>query len=117
MRNVYVPAHPRYKRIVSVVDDLRKLVPGSRVSDNPSDRVVYSRDLWPRDLIRLRAHDVTRAGPSAIVWPSSQADLARIVGYARDTTTPIVPFGAGSGVCGGVAPDQQTVVVDLKALN
>jgi len=78
---------------------------------------VYSRDLWPRDLIRLRAHDVTRAGPSAIVWPSSQADLARIVAYARDTTTPIVPFGAGSGVCGGIAPEQQTVVVDLKALN
>lgn len=77
---------------------------------------MYSRDLWPRDLIRLRAHDATRAGPSAIVWPSSQGDLAQIVAYARDTTTPIVPFGAGSGVCGGIAPDAQTIVVDLKAL-
>lgn len=37
--------------------------------------------------------------------------------YARDTATPIVPFGAGSGVCGGIAPDQQTLIVDLKALS
>ncbi|HEY6726145.1 MAG TPA: FAD-linked oxidase C-terminal domain-containing protein [Polyangiaceae bacterium] len=64
----------------------------------------------------MRAHDATRPGPSAIVWPSSQGDLARIVAYARDTATPIVPFGAGSGVCGGIAPDRQTIVVDLKAL-
>jgi alkyldihydroxyacetonephosphate synthase len=116
LQNVYVSADPRYKRIVSAVDDLRKLVPGSRVSDNPSDRVVYSRDLWPRELIRLRAHDATRAGPAAIVWPSSQADLAAIVRYARDTMTPIVPFGAGSGVCGAIAPERHTIVIDLKAL-
>ena len=29
---------------------------------------------------------------------------------------PLVPFGAGSGVCGGILPDPRTVVLDLKRL-
>src|SRR3712207_3242925 len=36
------------------------------------------------------------------------AELAARLGFA------LVPFGAGSGVCGGVQPDARTVVVDLK---
>lgn len=102
---------------MSVVEDLRKLVPGVMLSDNPSDRVVYGRDLWPRDLIRLRAHDVRREGPSVVVWPRSQEEVRKLIGYACGTQTPIVPFGAGSGVCGAITPSRRTLVVDLKRLS
>lgn len=102
---------------MSVVEDLRKLMPGVMLSDNPSDRIVYGRDLWPRDLIRLRAHDVAREGPRVVVWPRSQEEVQKLVGYASDTGTPIVPFGAGSGVCGAIAPSRRTLVVDVKRLS
>jgi alkyldihydroxyacetonephosphate synthase len=52
-----------------------------------------------------------------VVWPESADDVARIVAYARETQTPIVPYGAGSGVCGAVQPSKHTIVVDLKRLS
>ncbi len=96
------------------MDDLHRIVPEARVSDAPPDRILYGRDLWPRDLIRLRSHDIQRPGPAAVVWPGCQADVQRVVEYAKQTGTPLVPFGAGSGVCGAVAPSQRTIVMDLK---
>ncbi len=114
--HVYVCLPPRYKSFVSAADELRQIDPELRVSDAPADRVVYGRDLWPRDLIRVRAHDSIPSGPRAIVWPDSDEQVERIVAFARRTSTPIVPFGAGSGVCGAIAPSAETIVVDLKRL-
>lgn len=64
----------------------------------------------------IRAGDVGRHKPAAIVWPRSTEEVAQIVRWARDTGTPLVPFGAGSGVCGGVLPEPRAVVVDLKKM-
>ncbi|HEX3345396.1 MAG TPA: FAD-linked oxidase C-terminal domain-containing protein, partial [Polyangiaceae bacterium] len=44
-------------------------------------------------------------------------DVARLVRWARERGVALVPFGAGSGVCGGIAPREDIVVVDLKRLD
>ena len=36
---------------------------------------------------------------------------------AGETRTPLVPFGLGSGVCGGIQPDPSMVLVDLSAMS
>jgi alkyldihydroxyacetonephosphate synthase len=51
------------------------------------------------------------------VWPSSTEEVARVVRWARERGVALVPFGAGSGVCGGIAPREDVVVVDLKRLD
>jgi alkyldihydroxyacetonephosphate synthase len=38
------------------------------------------------------------------------------VKWAAATRTPLVPFGAGSGVCAGVLPSENVVIVDLKRM-
>jgi alkyldihydroxyacetonephosphate synthase len=86
-------------------------------SNDDADRIAYSRDLWPRHHLAIRAGHIDERRPRAIVWPESTADVARLVRWAHDTGTPIVPFGAGSGVCGGVLPDARTVVLDLKRMS
>jgi alkyldihydroxyacetonephosphate synthase len=88
-----------------------------RTSDDPADRVAYARDLWPRHHLAVRDGQVADHRPAAIVWPETTEDVARVVRWAHDTGTPIVPFGAGSGVCAGVLPSERMIVVDLKKLD
>lgn len=88
-----------------------------KVSDNDADRVAYARDLWPRHLIDLREGHAAGTRPQAIAWPESTEQVAQVVAWCAREGVPIVPFGAGSGVCGGVLPDERTVVLDLKKMS
>ncbi len=98
------------------IRDLASAVPNVKTSGDAADRVAYARDLWPRHHLAVRAGNVGEHRPAGIVWPESTADVARIVKWAHDTGTPVVPFGAGSGVCAGVLPNDQVVVLDLKKM-
>ncbi|MEO8874857.1 MAG: FAD-binding protein, partial [Polyangiaceae bacterium] len=97
--------------------DVAGILPNVRVSEDAADRVAYARDLWPRHHLAVRAGRVAENKPGAIVWPESTEDVRRIVEWAGQTRTPIVPFGAGSGVCAGILPSDDVVVVDMKKMN
>lgn len=96
--------------------DLADLVADRRASTDEADRSAYARDLWPRQQIRTRMGDARPAPPAVVVWPSTTDEVARVVRYASDRGVPLVPFGAGSGVCGGVLPTTDTIVLDLKRM-
>lgn len=100
--------------LVDLVRALRQAVPRARVSSEPPDRRAYSRDLWPRGLIELAADAENAPGPAAIIWPEALEDVVALVRFARQEGVQLVPFGAGSGVCGAVRPGAASVVVDLK---
>lgn len=85
-------------------------------SDTPPDKISYSRDLWPRRQLEIRSGRVGTHAPAAIAWPESVEKVAELIAFCRREGVRIVPFGAGSGVCGGVLPDDQTLVVDLKRM-
>ncbi len=89
-------------------------MPGLLVSTTAPDRVAYSRDLWPRNLIDVRRGRAAEHRPACVAWPRSTREVADLVRYAAAEGVPVVPFGAGSGVCGAVQPDPRTVVLDLK---
>lgn len=96
--------------------ELTRALPDVRASTDMADRVAYARDLWPRHHLAVRAGNVAEHRPAGVVWPESTEDVARIVRWAHDTETPIVPFGAGSGVCAGVLPNEKMIVLDLKRM-
>jgi alkyldihydroxyacetonephosphate synthase len=91
-------------------------LPGVRASDDEADRLAYARDLWPRHHMHVRAGREGSRRPGAIAWPTTTEDVARVVRWARAQGVPIVPFGAGSGVCGGVLPSEEVLVLDLKRM-
>jgi alkyldihydroxyacetonephosphate synthase len=101
----------------AIASDVANALPNLRVSDDAADRVAYARDLWPRHHLAVRAGRVADHKPGAIVWPESTEDVQRIVLWSAKTKTPIVPFGAGSGVCAGILPNDDVVVVDMKKMN
>jgi alkyldihydroxyacetonephosphate synthase len=87
-----------------------------RASLDEADQVAYARDLWPRHHLEVRGGRVAENRPGLIVWPESTREVQTIVRWAAERRVPLVPFGAGSGVCGGILPSPEMVVVDLKRM-
>ncbi|MFT3773755.1 MAG: FAD-binding protein [Minicystis sp.] len=102
---------------MNLSEALSRALPDLRQSDSPVDRVAYARDLWPRHHLDVSAGRVAEHRPGLVVWPGDTAEVAAVVRFCAAEGIPIVPFGAGSGVCGGILPDSRTVVLDLKRLD
>jgi len=96
---------------------LGQALPNLTVSASPVDRIAYARDLWPRHHLAVADGRIADHRPGVVVWPNTTEDVASVVRFCAKEGIPLVPFGAGSGVCGGVLPDERTVVLDLKRLD
>jgi glycolate oxidase len=72
----------------------------------------------PEDL-RAYAFDGYTEGqlPAAVVLPADTREVSAAVKIARDCGEPIVPRGAGTGLCGGAVPVQGGVVVSFARMN
>lgn len=86
------------------------------VEDAPAHLGTYAHDWWPRLLMQRRA-GITLPLPDVVAAPTSRDELVALVGWAHHHRVGLVPFGAGTGVCGGAAPVAGAVTVDLKRLN
>ena len=96
--------------------ELASIVGDESVLTSLPDRLAYNADCWPRGIILSRGRRLQRHQPGAIVQPRTEHEVLGVIQWARRTSTPIVPYGAGSGVCGGTLADGDGVVVDLKRL-
>jgi len=87
-----------------------------RISYHPSDKVDYSRDMWPRLAIQLRRGERLEE-PDFIVWPMSSDEISKLLVLANKKNFPVIPFGAGSGVCGGAIGLSGAVICDMKKMD
>jgi alkyldihydroxyacetonephosphate synthase len=87
-----------------------------RVSLRAVDLETYSRDMWPRMLLGYREGHLPAARPHAIVWPEHVREIVATVNLARELHLPIVPYGGGSGVCGGAVPSFGGITIDTKRM-
>ncbi len=101
----------------AIVRDLEKLLGSDAVSREERDRLAYSRDMWPRNLILLRSGVDRVYAPDVVAWPDSVEQVAAVVRFALRRGLPVIPYGGGSGVCGGTTPRGGGIVLDLKRLD
>ncbi|MEO6774145.1 MAG: FAD-binding oxidoreductase [Kofleriaceae bacterium] len=87
-----------------------------RVSTRTVDLETYSRDMWPRLLIAYRDGIGPGTRPHAVVWPEHVREVVAVVKLAREHRIPIIPYGGGSGVCGGVVPVFGGITIDMKRM-
>ena len=80
-----------------------------------SEREAASRDLWVRNPIGFLRGESTPVA-AAVVRPESVEALVQVVRQAAAAGHNLVPLSAGSGVCGGIRPGPQDVILDLKGL-
>ncbi len=87
-----------------------------RVSMRAVDLDTYARDMWPRLLLAYRDGIPPAHRPHAVVWPEHVREIVAVVRLARELQIPIVPYGGGSGVCGGAVPLRGGITVDTKRM-
>jgi alkyldihydroxyacetonephosphate synthase len=101
---------------VDLASAVRHYVPGLRVSAASPDLSAGARDLWPRALVDIQSGELPANRPGAVVWPERAEQVSQLLELSRAEGFRVVPFGAGSGVCGAVLPDERTIVIDSKRL-
>jgi alkyldihydroxyacetonephosphate synthase len=102
---------------MEIAEKLERLVRDHPTLDVRTDveaRSGRTRDWWMRSLIASRLGDDRR--PAAVVRPRTTAEVSTVLAWADASGTGVVPFGLGSGVCGGVAPERDEIVLDLGAM-
>src|SRR5437660_5716388 len=72
----------------------------------PEDLAVYAFDAYSEDRL-----------PSAAIVPRDAREVAIAVRVARECGEPIVPRGAGTGLCGGAVPSRGGLVVSFARMN
>src|SRR4029079_9604450 len=80
------------------------------------DLDTYARDMWPRLLIAYRDGIPPAHRPHAVVWPEHVREIVAVVRVARELGIPIIPYGGGSGVCGGAVPLHGGITIDMKRM-
>ena len=73
-------------------------------------------DYWMVSHLRDRQGAAAPA-PACVVRAACVADVQAAVRIATATRTPLIPFGLGSGVVGGVIASPDAILLDLGAMN
>src|SRR5690349_6650733 len=76
------------------------------VLSEPEDLAAYAFDAYSADRL-----------PAAAVVPRDVRQVTQAVRIAAECGEPVVPRGAGTGLCGGAVPTRGGVVVSLARLN
>ena len=92
-------------------------------STDPHVLGAYSQDLWPRKLLELRQDGPKAPVVDIVAWPRSAKEVSQWVKWAQKADAILIPYGAGSGVCGATVPtparaeaSRPRLVVDLKKM-
>jgi alkyldihydroxyacetonephosphate synthase len=101
----------------ALLQDLTRLLGPEGVSESGADRVAYARDMWPRQQLAVREGHAAPSPPSRVVWPTHTEQLASVLEWAAARGVPVVPFGGGSGVCGGATAESNGITLDLKRMH
>jgi alkyldihydroxyacetonephosphate synthase len=103
-------------QIAEAINILISLVGKDRVKFDQSSMVIYSRDIFMPGFLDLRQGKISHL-PSAACFPQSTDEVAKIVSRLKENEIPLIVFGAGSGVLGGITPVHGGIIVDLKKMN
>ena len=90
-----------------IVADMRIIVPGEGVVDQPTGMRAFESD-------GLTAY---RQMPLVVVLPETAAQVSRILRYCNDRDIRVVPRGSGTSLSGGALPLQDAVLLVMSRFN
>ncbi|MFF4759524.1 FAD-binding oxidoreductase [Streptomyces sp. NPDC001292] len=116
LEEIHVPASPL------TADALRALNEAvgdeAHVRTDAESRIRHTRGKSTPDLLRVRSGDVTDV-PAAVVLPADHEDVLAVLRACAAHGLALVPFGGGTSVVGGLAPERRRpfVALDLRRMN
>ena len=100
----------------ALADSLSRIVGAANLLTAPYDLDRYSADA----LTPYRAYNAGHAFARLadfVVRPGSTAEVSQVVELAAAQSVPVIPYGGGTGVMGGVLPVSGGIVLDLQRMN
>ena len=98
------------------IEALREALGEAQVLTEPARLDERRHDYWM--VSHLRDRGATPAPrPAAVVRPRSVADVQATLRLANARGTPVIPFGLGSGVVGGVIARPDAILLDMSAMD
>ncbi|MDQ6525981.1 FAD-binding oxidoreductase [Nocardioides sp. LHD-245] len=87
-------------------------------STDPVDRLAHARGKAFRDVVRNLQGDTAHV-PDLVVRPRTEQDVVDVLDWCTSSGTPVVPYGGGSSVVGGVEPrfEGPAVTLDMARLD
>ncbi|MBK5306058.1 MAG: FAD-binding oxidoreductase [Frankiaceae bacterium] len=87
-------------------------------STDPADRARHGIGRSYRDLVRAIRGELTHA-PDLVLRPRDEQDVVDVLDWAGSAGVPLVPYGGGTSVVGGVEPVglERAVSLDLQRLS
>lgn len=99
-----------------IISHLVDKIGESKVRTDTDTLKDHRHDYW----VLSQLEDLQGTGapkPCCVVHPKTVEDVISIVNICRTHKTPLVTFGLGSGVCGGIKVSDQTVLLDMSSMN
>ncbi|OGN11434.1 MAG: hypothetical protein A3C69_01120 [Candidatus Yanofskybacteria bacterium RIFCSPHIGHO2_02_FULL_43_12] len=90
-------------------EKLRTILGADKVSDENDLRQSLTKDKWPRLFL-----ENSESLAIIVVQPETAEDVSKILVFANANKIPVIPYGAGSGVCGAVVPNQPAITMDMR---
>jgi alkyldihydroxyacetonephosphate synthase len=102
--------------MTAIAERLRGALGSEAVSTDPDVLARHRRDAWVLSELRdLRGEAL--AAPAALVEPTTSGEVAAALRLCREARVPVVPYGGGSGVCGGVLVPEGAVVLSTRRMD
>ncbi|MFF9718475.1 FAD-binding oxidoreductase [Streptomyces sp. NPDC014603] len=88
------------------------------VRTDPETRIRHTRGKSTPDLLRIREGDLSDV-PAAVLLPAEHDDVLAVMAACAEHGLALVPFGGGTSVVGGLAPDRGRpfVALDLRRMD
>ena len=102
--------------MTAVLDTIRNRLGAGKVLTEAAAVADRRHDYWMISALRDMFGGAAPS-PLGVVRPTSVAEVQDVVRIATATRTPLIPFGLGSGVVGGVIAAPDALVLDLGGLN
>lgn len=111
---------PAPQLAADVLTELTDLLGAGHVAVDDASRLRHTRGKSTADLLKIRSGDASDA-PDAVLRPADHDQVQALVIVCSDHRVALVPFGGGTAVTGGLAPDRDgfagVVAVDLSRLD
>jgi alkyldihydroxyacetonephosphate synthase len=100
------------------LEALRRATGEGAVVTDATVRAVHSFGKGYCDVVRLRQGDVPNP-TDAVVWPETEEQVAAVLDLAARRGIPVIPFGGGTSVVGGLQPvaDRPCITLHLGRLH
>lgn len=100
-----------------LVSELSELIGAENVLVDEAARAGYAHDRLPYANFRAREGALVGTLPALVLRPASTEQVSAIVRKAGEVDKPLIPYGSGSGVLGGIIPLGEELMLDMQRMN